>query len=224
MALPFTVPFIDPTGPVKAAAGAGGKAGDALVPDKVEKVPLSALLQEAGFGGKNSSLNRTFRGITIAESGADPTNDNGDYIGLLQVGVVHAGTCGIPKTDPVTWLHNPRNNLKAGHCVYLKQGFPAWEAYTNRSYQKYVGQDPLITVTDKRSIHSEVVDAVSSPLGAIGDVISALFDPSTYARIGKGLLGGILLILGTGALVFIVGNRVSKATPVRAAAKTLKGK
>lgn len=59
-------------------------------------------------------------------------------------------------------------------------------------------------------------DAVAGPVNAAADglelagkVVSAIFDPSTYLRLGKGFLGYTLITVGTGALVFIVANRVS---------------
>ncbi len=41
------------------------------------------------------------------------------------------------------------------------------------------------------------------------NVVKALFDPGTYLRIGKGMAGGTLIIVGTGALVFVIANKAT---------------
>lgn len=48
---------------------------------------------------------------------------------------------------------------------------------------------------------------VNDVAGAVGDVAGALLNPSTYLRIGKGLLGGGLLIFGVAGLVFVVASK-----------------
>ena len=58
--------------------------------------------------------------------------------------------------------------------------------------------------------------AVKDTVNAVPKLIGALFDPSTYLRIGKGALGGVFIIAGTGALVFIVANKITDGGATKA--------
>lgn len=68
-------------------------------------------------------------------------------------------------------------------------------------------------------------------MAAVGRILTSLTDPSTWMRIGKGYLGGVLIVLGVGGIVFVVANRaqstpagqaVISAVPVGRAATTAK--
>jgi hypothetical protein len=210
---------------------------DELVKD--DKRHLTAILRG---GGWPASEVRTAAAVAMAESGGDADvvnpaacSSNDDHaVGLLQVCTINLGAGGGPKEKSAyqDWLKNPDNNARAGHAVFQEQGWGAWATYKSGAYKRFIGQDPLIT-TKKGTLTDSVSDAVetvTNPLSGIGDVLAkiaeALFDPSTYFRLGKGLLGGILLILGTAAIVFVVANKVSggkitkavKSVPVAGAA------
>lgn len=58
-------------------------------------------------------------------------------------------------------------------------------------------------------------------LDDFANTIGALRNPSTWARIGKGALGGGLIILGVGSLVFIVANRAASSPVVKAASSAI---
>lgn len=62
-----------------------------------------------------------------------------------------------------------------------------------------------------------------STLNSIGDavkaIVEALFDPSTYFRLGKGLLGGILIVLGVGSITYLIANKVSSSPAGKAVGK-----
>lgn len=192
--------------------------------DTVKDTPkhLSKLLQDAGFGGKSSNLNTTFRGIVGAESGFDPKIYNGSCCyGLAQIHINHAGTCGIPADQDraIAWLKIPENNLAAAHCVYKAQGLDAWETYTNGSYKRFTGQDPLIVGSGKHTVDTVVSDAVNTvvdPLASVGKLIGSLFDPSTWVRIGKGIAGYGFVVIGVGMLVFVVAGRALNSGAGRA--------
>lgn len=63
-----------------------------------------------------------------------------------------------------------------------------------------------------------VTDAVTAPLDAadavgkaLGDGIGFLTDPSSWLRVGKGLLGYVFVIMGVGGIVLIVAKPVAQA-------------
>lgn len=216
--VPPLIPPLNPTGAAK-------KAGDVAVKD--EKVRASTLIaQETGWRGNDARIARAVMG---GESGYNTHAANYCCHGLMQVNVLaHAGKFGLPadKDKAAKVMEDdPRFNLRVAYKIFQAQGWDAWEAYTNGSWKKFVGQDPVITV-NKNSIQESVggavgdaVDAVTAPFDAVGDIVNALFSPSAWLRLGKGALGGGLVILGTGALVFIVANRAASSPAGQAAGK-----
>lgn len=200
---------------------------DSAVKDTKKHVHLSAILATA-FDATEIKIALP---VTMAESGGDPKvvnplscgkNKDGTIahaVGLMQVCTVNAGVAGF-SVDPHTFteqMKDPYNNVKAGKAIKDSQGWGAWETYTNGAYRRKGGQDPLITITDKNSLTDNnivnavtgTVDATGSALSALVKFVSALFEPSTYFRLGKGVLGGTLVIVGVIALTFMVGNKVS---------------
>lgn len=216
-----------------------GKGDDALAKD--EKVHLSAILLDAGWP---KSILATAEGIVMAESGGNPSVDGGtggNYVGLFQMSLEHAGKFGIP-SDPEEarkWLKDPRNNASAAYKLWQAAGGDTdalasqWQTYREETYRRFMGQDPLITV-DKKSLTDPIsgaVNAVTSIPDTLAKIVGALFDPSTYLRIGKGTLGGVFVIVGVGAAVFIIANKVANsdvgqgamAVGTRGASKLAKG-
>lgn len=197
------------------------KVDDLLAKDK--KVHLSKILSDAGFTGDDL---KTGMAVTLAESRGNPkaknntagcgTNKDGTTaraIGLMQICTVNAGVAGF-SSDPQTFetqMMDAESNAKAGRAILSSQGWGAWETFSNGAYRKYLGQDPMIQLgksTLTGNVAATVKDALS-PLDFLGKIASALVDPSTYFRLGKGALGGIMLILGTAALVFMIANKAS---------------
>jgi len=203
------------------------KAGDYVndVAAKDERVHASELMRRNGF--PESSLRE---GVATmgAESGYDPNVDNGICcIGLMQVNVdAHKGTKGIPadRDKAVEWLKVPDNNLKVAYIIWVGAGrkfcagnMNPWEANCNGKWRGYVGQDPLITVKKNTGTGAVVGGVVDAALGPLDEIASALLSADTWFRIGKGTLGGVLLIIGVGGLMFVVANKVAKTPAVQAA-------
>ena len=198
--------------------------GDKLVKD--EKVRASTLIRDGGWRGSDVRIGTAVMG---AESGYDPTIYNGICcVGLMQVNLIHAGDYGIPadRDAAMKWLKNPRNNVEAAHRIWRDQGWEAWEAFTNQNYKRFMGQDPMITV-NKNTVGEGVTGAagaaIDAALGPVDELAGAILNPSTWLRVGKGALGGSLLVLGTGALVFIVANKAAKSNVARQAMKVAPG-
>lgn len=232
MALPKIVPVIpglSPTG-TKAVGSATKKAGDVAVKD--ERVHASQLIaQETGWRGNDATIARAVMG---GESSYNTNAENFCCVGLMQVNAqVWKGKFGLPADEAEArkvLKANPRLNLRVAYKIWQNAGgsWQPWEAFTNGSYKKFIGQDPLITV-DKNSVQGAVgdavsgaVDAVAAPFNAAADVVNALFSPSAWARVGKGALGGAFIILGTGALVFIVANKAASTPVGKTAVKAIK--
>lgn len=202
---------------------AGPKVDDVLVPD--DKVHASKLIaDETGWRGNDARIAVAVMG---GESGYDPSAENYCCVGLLAVNVlVHNGKFGIPadKDKARAWAKDARNNVRAAYKIWLAQGWGAWEAYTNGSYKTFIGRDPIINV-GKGSVSGGVAGAagaaVDAALGPVDEIAGALLNPSTWLRVGKGALGGTLILVGTGALVFVIASKASKSPAVHKVARTV---
>lgn len=171
-----------------------------------------------GWRGHDAIIARAVMG---AESGYDRNAANACCVGLLQVNCdAHNGNFGTPKGVEACRKEMTKvaPNLHAAYGIFKAQGWDAWEGYTNGSYKKFMGKDPLIT-TNKNTLGeaaSDVADVVTSPFKALAELVQILFSADTWFRVGKGFLGGILIVLGVGSLVFILANKVQGSTVGRA--------
>jgi hypothetical protein len=211
-------PLVPPVFPAPAA-------DDAAVKD--EKVRASKLIHDhTGWRGHDAFV---ARGVMGAESGFDPNVDNGVCcIGLMQMNLNHAGSYGIPKDKEKAkaWLKDPVNNLTSAYKLWQDTGWsPTWDTYVNGSYRLHMNEDPLITVK-KGSLSGGVVDTVGAAadaaLGPLDELASTLLSKDTWFRVGKGVVGWNLLLIGTAGLALIVAVRVSKTAPVKSAVKVAK--
>jgi hypothetical protein len=199
------------------------KVNDVLAGDTTERIPASQLIQqETGWRGNNAIIARAVMG---GESSYNPDAANACCVGLMQVNAsVHKGKFGMPSDEQEArqWLRDPRNNLRAAYKVWLLQGWDAWEAYTNGSWRQHRGADPLITVRTKRTGTGAVVgaagDVVDAALGPVDEIAGALLNPSTWLRIGKGVGGMVLIVMGVGGLVFVVASKSNTGKSLKSTA------
>lgn len=223
------VPGAGPALQAGVKAGVPGKVNDDLVKDR--HTMLSNVLKGGGFHGQGL---RIAMGIAWAESGADPNaeghNSNGTQdTGLMQVNDVHAGEAGSPKALPAfhTWLKNADNNAVISYAISSGgTNFGPWTTYKSGAYRKYVGKDKQLTLSGDKGtvggVAADAADAATSGLDSIAHLLSALGNPSTYLRLGKGALGGVFIALGTGAVVFVIANKASSGNVGKAAGLAVK--
>lgn len=227
-----------------AIVGAAGKVDDLLARD--ESVPLSTVLARGGWGGKTADLNRRARSVVQRESGGDPTQHNkkgSGAIGLFQVMTpLHCGKMGTPRGIPdcIAYLEDPYNNARVAHSLYLAAGWSPWKT-SGPVPPPPTDWDPIVTkkkdslvggtVSDAAGTVGDVAGAVVSPFTSIAKagaaLIGALLSADTWFRIGKGWLGFVFVVTGTGALVYVVANtasggEVGKAAKTAAKAAVLK--
>lgn len=205
-----------PGGPVVVSAG---KANDALSSDK--KMSLSALLASAGFTGGDAIIARAISLAENASSNPRAEGHNTDRttdVGLMQINSSHAGEFGSPanKAQFIESMKDPAANVKFAYQLYTRRhGFGDWVTYNTGKYRLHMPKprDPTITLS-KNSLTGDIggavggaVNAVTSPFESLANLVSVLFQADTWARVGKGALGGTFVILGTGAMVFIIANK-----------------
>jgi len=124
-----------------------------------------------------------------------------------------------------------------------EMGWQPWEAYTNGAYQRFMGTEldnnllaslPTIPGTpinpfegDGSVDPNDVTGAVGDVAGAIADIFNALTSIEFWARVGKVVLGVLLLAFAANALlksllgVDVVGTAVGALS--KGAVKTSKG-
>lgn len=184
---------------------------------------LASKVVQAESGGNPASFNN---------GSCSATGDNA--VGLFQICTVHKGTMGIPsnKTAAIAWLKNPLNNAKVAKQLFdtCHGSFDCDWAASKAKWS--VGNAPTVTGPAGGGgsgipIIGGIVDAVTGAVGGavdtaegavstagdiangVGKIAGLLVSPSFYLRVGKGFLGVSLIILGTGALVYVVGSKVN---------------
>lgn len=216
----FPLPFVPP---VTTGGPHLPTVDDKLVKDK--KVRASKLIHDhSGWRGSNALI---ARGVMGGESGFNPNADNGICcVGLMQMNLNHAGKYGIPAGQEAAtkWLKNSVNNIESAYKLWQDQGWDAWEAFTNGSFRKFQGHDPLVPITSTVSggVVDTVSDAADAALGPLDELASTLLSKDTWFRIGKGALGFNLAMVGVAGLGLIVALRVSKSAPVKSAVAVAK--
>ncbi len=153
--------------------------------------------------------------IALAESGGDNNAENYCCVGLWQVNVLaHTQYTRAEMRDPI-------KNLQAACNIYGKQGLSAWESYTNGAYKKHT--DEVNKILKNAGVNEQVSEvgifpestvksaekAVSGALSwtkQLGEILGFLTSASGWVRIGKVLLGFILVILAVNQLSKISGG------------------
>jgi hypothetical protein len=210
-------------------ASLGGDVASKLndIARKDDRKRLSQLIGEAGFSGSDAVI---MRAIILAESGGrvKAVNRNRDGtidVGLAQINSVHKKD-NESESDFRKRMEDPVNNLKEAKTLHSgRGGFGDWVAYNTGKYRGFMPKprDPVITL-EKNTIAGDItggvssaVDTVISPLETLANIATVLFQADTWARIGKGTLGGVFVILGTGAMVFVIANKASGGQVTRTA-------
>lgn len=201
-----------------------GSALDLAKADKHTK--LSDLIsQNSGWRGTDAVITRA---VIMAESSGDHTVVNNlTCVGFLQVCFASwAGKFGAPsnKDEFIKYFQDPANNISYSYRHIWRGSWPKsasqWEAYSTGRYRQFMPNPPDPDIVSKQSaglgdVTGAVTGAVSGVadkvLGPLDEIASALLSADTWARLGKGALGGTLVILGTGAMVFIIANKAAKS-------------
>lgn len=201
---------------------------DVAKADKHKK--LSQLISEnSGWHGTDAVITRA---VIMSESSGDPSIVNSlTCVGLMQICFGSwAGKFGAPKdkNEFIKYFQDPATNISYAYTNIWKGSWPKsagqWEAYSTGRYRKWMPAppDPDITIKKESAGISDIAgvpgQVLDKALGPIDEIASALLSADTWARFGKGILGGVILILGTGAMVFVIANKAAK-TPAGSAAR-----
>lgn len=179
---------------------------------------LVSLAAGAGF---SASAAQTAAAIALAESGGNPDathgNSNGstDY-GLWQINSVHGNLLrGKNWQDPAT-------NASMAYTVYRDAAFSftPWSTYNSGAYKAHMNGNAAVNGQGANAAGFSIPNPLSLLSGA-GNVASAaghllgnLIDPNFWKRIGFGILGVLVLIVG---LIFLVEQSKTGRTLTKAA-------
>lgn len=205
----------DATAAVLDPLGIVGGANDRLNPD--EHAMLSAVLARNGWGAASSERNQRARAVVRRESGGNAKAHNASgATGLFQMMTpLHCGHYGIPAgSDCRTWLEDPDNNARAAFALFTTAGWQPWISSgpippPRTTWDKKVTTDKDTLVGGATEVAADAVSPFASVGAAAVDLIGTLLSPDTWFRVGKTWLGFVLVVTGTGALVFIVANKAS---------------
>lgn len=202
---------------------------------KDQHVQLSRILEDSGWGPAASDSNRRARAVVKRESGGNPTATNpSGATGLFQMMTpLHCGSYGIPKDGCQDWLKNPYNNARAAKSLYDANGWTPWKSSgfippLPTAWDTHVtlkeSSSPIGVATDAAS--DVIPDPLKDLTSGTVSLVKAFFDPSTYFRLGKGALGGTLIVFGVAGLIIIAlkepiknGIKAGARGPVRGVAK-----
>lgn len=211
MALP-TLPDLGSLLPgLKGATGAAANPNLGVVPTN-SKSTIRDLVDWAGWNGQEIDI---MTAIVLAEGGSEIDKD-----GKVICRANFAGCCWGPfQINLAAWKVDKslacdyKKAAKFSHdSIFKQQGFEAWEAYTNGSYKKFAGQNKSITLSDG-NLGDKAVEAASGAASAVAslspgsaikglvDIISKIFDPSTWLRFGKIIFGVVVFLIGAIALL-----------------------
>jgi Lysozyme like domain len=181
---------------------------------------LLALVRKHGFTGRTREgepADLTALAVIIAESGGQadvvngtPCSQHGDHaVGLMQI-------CS-PMHAPVADMKDPDKNVAMGHKIYVDAGNSFARDWTTYRPGMWRGAKDKTITTKGGSILSDATDALvgatglDKALGPIDEIASALLAPHNWFRVGKGALGGLIVVIGVGGLAVIALKPLAKA-------------
>lgn len=149
--------------------------------------PMSVQGLWVAMGGP-SSEKETASAVAIAESHCDNNADNNVCCACIMQVNYKAHT------------QYDRAKLKsdAGYCmqaaveIWHSQGWGAWQTYTNGAYKSHLGKDCTVGVDEPIST---ATSAITDPLQAVASFLRMLTQASTWFRVGKVVLGAIILLV-----------------------------
>jgi hypothetical protein len=127
------------------SSDSGSSGSTSYTPPKPGKIynqqELEALAVQGGFSQKDAPL---VAKIAMGESSGNPTAFNGkgadQSYGIMQINMLgdmgpeRRSQFGLTSNEE---LYDPLTNMKAAHKIYQQQGWGAWGAYTNGSYNNF---------------------------------------------------------------------------------------
>lgn len=149
--------------------------------------------------------------IGLAESNgevdAQHTNSDGSIDrGWLQVNSVHK------QYDPKKLLSNPVYTAKAGHDIYLTQGWRAWSTYKSGAYLSHLGQNKTISLGNATGVDAVVqqADQAANWTDLLSKLLATIGTRDFWLRTGKIIIGGVLVIV---AVLLFANEYLGKYTP-----------
>lgn len=174
--------------------------------------------------------------IALAEShgrvDARHKNSNGtEDLGIWQLNTVH----GYSTNEQLQLVTDPYFNAKEAKKVKDSEGWDAWVTYKTGAYLLFMHHDANVAVPHgpTQAIQDGVdsagkaigdatgLNAVGEALKVIASTLGSLSNPATWARIGKGALGGTLIIIGVGGTVIFIANKAAGSSAGKAVTKVI---
>lgn len=146
-------------------------------------------------------------GLAESDGQVDATHTNSDGSidrGWLQVNSIHT------QFDPKKLLSDPVYTAKAGHDIYLTQGWAAWSTWKSGAYKSHLGQNKTISLGNATGVDAVVQKTVTAdPMAQLSALLSTITSREFWVRFGKVILGGVLTV----AAVLILASEFMDRVP-----------
>jgi hypothetical protein len=187
-------------------------------PRTMSQSDLGELCTTAGWVHDNAEavciIMHESNGKTDALSTNNPAGPDHRNIGIFQI---WAGNVSHPDhlKDPVYSANVARRIWRASGGSFKQWATAGACAGERGNVQPGDEADPV----GVGAAADAVTGAVGNVGGAVQSAVSGILNGIPWFRLGKGAFGFVLLIAGTGALVFVVGSKASKTPAGKAALK-----
>lgn len=193
------------------------------------------LISKASVLRSKSHLNqREIAELWIYEGGDNATADLASAVAMAESGgraKVNSNPCckGLYQLNVSVGVSTFKCAMNAGcatkYTIGLSKNGTAWspwESYTNGKYKKFLGKSG-ITASSSHTTLGDAANSVGNALNPFADLvrfIGRLFEPSFWLRVGKGLLGFLLLLFGALTLMKVLINVEIPTGPVNRALRS----
>lgn len=163
--------------------------------------------------------------VGMAESGGrtDVVNFLG-CTGIWQIYVkVHQATIKQkwPGEDPTAAMKDPaKNAIMMAQLSNKGKNWQPWEAYTNGSYRKYMGDAMKAAGVDGTTV-GDTSASGSADTSGVGNALGVLMSSQTWFRVLWAIGGIILMMVALSRITGIGPSAAVKATPVGKVAKAV---
>lgn len=195
---------------------------------------------------------KVWAAVAMAESSGSTTakNPSSGAYGLWQIHPIHRGD--HPGWTE-KWLSDPVNNARAAAVIHGKQGWGAWEAYTNGQYKQYLKPGapdaPGTVPVDWEDWMKDLIPlgpggfllpeelggtggldgvvGVAEGIGAVAEAVQKAGDwlsqPKNWVRVGYVWGGGFLVVLGIYIIASPLIGKAAASSPVGQTVKRVAG-
>lgn len=190
--------------------GMGAPSAHDLQPRTMTESDLFEMLRVQVGRTWNLKTRQEAMGIVECESTRQTAVESDNPAGGKNIGIFQIWSGNVLHPE---YLKSPQYSALVARNMWLVSGWDRWACKGSTPSKLSGPADEAVP-----ELLPGVDDPQLDPLGKLTELVDLLFQADTWFRVGKGALGGVLIILGTGALVFITANKTGVGRAVTRAA------